>query len=96
MTPEPTYHQHPDVLFTPVSRSETVLLSMPTSRYYTLNETGGAVWQALRAPATLASIARSLEAEYDVEPGPALEHARAFVGELLREGLVQEEEAAAP
>lgn len=91
-SPEPTYDQHPDVLFTEIGESEAVLLSLPASRYFTLNETGSLIWQALGEGATPSHIARSLEARYDVEPAQALEHARAFVGELLREELIRERE----
>jgi Coenzyme PQQ synthesis protein D (PqqD) len=85
------YHQHPQVLFTRLSEEEAVLLSLPAARYYTLNETGGVVWEALRDGATPAEVARALESEFDVGPAEALAHARAFVAELLGEGLVREE-----
>ncbi len=88
---EPRYRQDPDVLFTEISESEAVLLSLPASRYYTLNETGTLIWRTLRDGATPGLAARALEARYDVEPDRALDCARAFVEELLRETLIREE-----
>jgi coenzyme PQQ synthesis protein D (PqqD) len=90
-THEPVYHPRDDVLFTPLDESQGVLLSLSAGQYYTLNETGSLVWQALRDGATLAEVARALEAEFEVGPGEALAHARAFVDELLREGLIRQE-----
>lgn len=87
---EPTYDPHPRVLFTELNESEAVLLSLPASRYYTLNETGSRIWKVLEAGATPARVARSLAEEYEIGYAQALDHARAFVGELLQEGLVRE------
>lgn len=84
------YHPHPDILFTALDESEAVLLSLPASRYYALNETGILLWRALADGATLPRLARALEDGYEVTHEQALAHARAFVGDLAREGLIEE------
>jgi hypothetical protein len=85
---EPAYQPHPDILSTVLPERETVLLSLATSHYYTLNETGGRIWSTLEIRATASEIAHALAEEYDVTHDQAIAHAHAFIAELTREGLV--------
>jgi hypothetical protein len=87
----PRYRPHPDVVSTPVGESETVLLDLTAGRYYTVNGTGGRLWQALLDGADAPGLAGVLEAEYEVGRDEALGCARDFLRELVRERLVREE-----
>ena len=75
----PAIQTHPAVIATPLRDGETVLLHLDTKRYFSLNATGGLLWRALGSePASLANLP---------------EDARAFVTDLLDQGLLQPAEA---
>ncbi len=57
---------------------------------FTLNATGGLVWDRLRAPCTVEEIARALVHEFAVSLDRARGDARRFVARLLKEGCVHE------
>ena len=57
----------------------TVVLHMGTKRYYSLNETGAAIWRMLEDEVPIRDIPARLSAEYDV----AVDDAELAVGELL-------------
>jgi len=59
---------------------ETVVINLSSKRMVGLNESGGAVWEALQAAPDLATLAAGSEAEM---------HLRRFVAELAAEGLVE-------
>lgn len=57
----------------------TVLLHMGTKRYFSLNETGAAIWRMLEEDVPVADIPARLSASYDVP----IEDAHVAVVELL-------------
>lgn len=57
----------------------TVVLHMGTKRYYSLNETGAAIWRMLEEDVAVADIPARLSAEFDV----ARDEAVLAVSELL-------------
>jgi Coenzyme PQQ synthesis protein D (PqqD) len=57
----------------------TVVLHMGTKRYYSLNETGAAVWRMLEQEVPVSEVPARLRAEFDV----AVEEADLAVNELL-------------
>jgi hypothetical protein len=61
---------------------ETVVINLSSKRMVGLNESGGAVWEALAAAPELAVIAGASGAEAEM-------HLRRFVAELAAEGLVE-------
>jgi hypothetical protein len=78
---------NPAVLATAL-RHELVLLSMATSHYYTLNESGARIWQDLQAGCSLLEISQRLEAHYQVSPAQAQRSVMTLVRALAEEQLV--------
>lgn len=70
-----------------------VVLHMRTKRYYSLNETGGAIWAMLEAGAPVESIVADLVANYDVEAPAAAAEVTRMLGELAAADLVRLEGA---
>lgn len=58
-----------------------VVLHMGTKRYFSLNETGAAIWQLLEGGVALSELPERLSERYEV----AIEDARAAVDALLAE-----------
>jgi hypothetical protein len=84
----PTYSPHPDVVSTQIDEGESVLLSLETQQYYSLNETGSRIWDLLSEGHDAKTIALEITKEWDATPDEALEHVRSFLQELNDEGLV--------
>ena len=70
------------------SESSVVLLSK--GKYYSLEETGAAVWRALTEPRTLGELVAQVQKEYEIDSATAQEDVKSFLGELIEAGLVQE------
>jgi hypothetical protein len=69
-------------------RHEIVLLSMATSHYYTLNESGARIWRDLQAGFSLAQISQRLVDHYEVPPAQAQQSVLNLVHALVAEQLV--------
>lgn len=67
---------------------EAVILGLADSVYYGLDGTGARIWQLVQQPATLASIADTLCAEFDVEREIAMRDLTTLAGTLLERGLL--------
>jgi hypothetical protein len=65
-----------------------VLLNMETRLYYSLNQTGLELWNAIDAAEGPEQVARRLTGAFEIEERAALGAVSRFVGELQREGLV--------
>lgn len=70
-----------------------VVLHMRTKRYYSLNETGGAIWAMLEAGTLLENIVAELVASYEVDAPAAAAEVTRMLGELASVGLVRREES---
>jgi hypothetical protein len=92
--PDAQYHASPDVVFTRLAEDEGVLLHLGTQRYYSLNETGIAIWEQLTSPRSLPEVAEAICAAYDVDAEPARVFVERFVAELGRDGLILEKREA--
>jgi hypothetical protein len=68
---------------------ETVMLSITGGRYFGLNEIGSRIWALLATPTTLDAIQSQLTAEYEVDEAQCRRELEAFIGEMLRLGLVR-------
>jgi hypothetical protein len=68
-----------------------VLLHMRTKRYYSLNETGAAIWQLLTDDVPIDEIAGRLAKQYDVEHTAAGEAVARLVDDLVAESLISME-----
>jgi hypothetical protein len=85
------YLSNPDVVSTELGE-EAVLLHLQSQRYYTVNETGLAIWSLLAEPRSLDEIVDALAQDFEVTREDARTAARAFLDELLADGLVRETE----
>ncbi len=64
------------------------MLHMATKRYYSMNETGAAIWDGIAAGRDRAAIVQQLTAEYDIGVRDAELAFERIVAELLAEGLI--------
>ncbi len=85
----PAYRPHPDVISTQLDEEESVLLSLETQRYYSLNETGSRIWDLLSGGRSVEEIAEAITAEWDTTYDEALHYVEQFLEELSEEGLVE-------
>jgi hypothetical protein len=65
-----------------------VVLNMRTKRYYSLNETGAAIWRLLEDDVPLPEIVAQLIQRYEVEPAAADRAVVALLADLTSEALV--------
>ncbi len=73
--------------------AELVILDMDRGEYFALNEIGAALWTGLEAGKTLEQVADEVVARYDVKLPEALADLGALRDELLKRGLVVEEQS---
>jgi hypothetical protein len=84
------YRAHPELRLTALE-GEGVVLHLGSRRYFTVNETGLAILEALRPSATLAELGAALVQRFDVTPDKAEQSARLFLDRCLGARLVIEE-----
>lgn len=72
------------------SESSVVLLSK--GQYYSLEETGAAIWRALTEPRTVNELVAQVQKEYDIDSATAQEDVSNLLSELIEAGLVQAHE----
>ncbi len=82
-----SYKLAPDILLQRVAE-EMVILNPANGQYYGLNDSGARIIALLSDGQDLASIARQMLDEYDVELAPLERDIEALIGELARHGLV--------
>ena len=70
-----------------------VILHMRTKRYYSLNETGQAIWTMLEAGLALPQIVEHLTAAWEVDADAAARAVRQMLADLAAVELVRLEEA---
>lgn len=68
---------------------EKVVLQTETETYYGVEGVGGRAWELLQCPRTLGDLQSELVDEYDVDPEQCRRDVKAFVADLLDEGLVE-------
>jgi len=84
----------PDVVFTDLSGAEGregILLNVATRRYYSLNETGLAIYERLMAGDRAAQIAEHLTAGYEIDLESATRSVAGLLAALASAGLIREE-----
>lgn len=77
----------PDVAWRRVG-DEAVVLHVPSSVYFSLNDSAAFLWERLAAGESAAEAAEQLELAYEVEPALARRDAAALLEELRGEGLL--------
>ena len=82
------FSQSPTVLTTPLPDGEVALLHLGNKHYFSLNATGGRIWQGLTEGLDLAAISQGLQAEYKVSPERADQSVIKLVSTLLEHELV--------
>lgn len=80
---------HPEVVDTKLDDDEIVLLHLKSKLYFSLNLTGGRIWQGLKEELTLTEISNRLQAEFAVEAEAANRSVLALVDELSRQQLLE-------
>jgi hypothetical protein len=80
--------RHPDVVDTNLD-DEIVLLHLKSKTYYSLNLTGGRIWQGIKEDLTLKEISERLQAEFAVEAEAANRSVLALVDELSQQQLIE-------
>ena len=84
-----TVARNPDMICGDLD-GETVMMSMESGSYYSLNLTGGRVWDLLDQPKTVAEICHAMLEEYNVTADECQSEVTRFLGELLKRGVLVE------
>jgi len=82
------FERDPDLVHADVD-GEAVMMSISRSSYFGLNEVGTRIWGLLAAPASIEQICKCLLEEYEVDEVDCRLQVEAFLGELLRQGIVR-------
>lgn len=85
------YSCHPDLRLTAVD-GEGVVLHLGSRRYFSVNETGVTILEALASPQTLIDLTARVAAEYDVTAAAAERSVREFLDRCVDAHLVRAEE----
>jgi len=85
-----SYRPKSNVVSTEIDDEESVLLSLDTQQYYSLNETGSRIWALLSDGHDADDIASAITEEWATTHEEALEYVQAFLQELSQAGLVEE------
>jgi Coenzyme PQQ synthesis protein D (PqqD) len=74
---------------------EVILIDLKTGTYYSLRDSGAAVWQALQTGAGEDGIAAELSSRYEASHEQIRDAVRQLLAELEREGLIRADEGEA-
>lgn len=85
------YSRHPDLRLTTVD-DEGVVLHLGSRRYFSVNETGVTILDALVEPRTLAALIATVTDEYDVTASAADASVREFLDRCCEAELIRTEE----
>ncbi|HEV8599672.1 MAG TPA: PqqD family protein [Gemmatimonadales bacterium] len=85
----PRYHRHADLRLTALA-GEGVVLHMKERRYFTVNETGLTILEALREPKSFEELVAAILAEYEVTREEAERTTREFLTRCSEAGLLEE------
>ena len=88
--PNARYARHPELRLTTLD-DEGVVLHLGSRRYFTVNETGVLILDALLAPQTLPQLVKRLTDEYEVTDALAEQTVRAFLDQCVAADLVRVE-----
>jgi hypothetical protein len=84
------FRAHPDLRLTTLE-GEGVVLHLGSRRYFSVNETGLAILQALKPRASLPELVEALTKRFEVTPEQAERSAKTFLDRCLASQLVEEE-----
>ena len=81
------YHLHPELRLTALV-DEGVLLHLGERKYFSVNDSGLSMLEALRAPKTLEELVQGLLAEYETTEDAARTSAQAFLDRCIAAAVV--------
>ncbi|MEO8336268.1 MAG: PqqD family protein [bacterium] len=85
------YSRHADLRLTAVD-DEGVVLHLGSLRYFTVNETGLTILQALTEPRSMPDLVKAVTDEYDVSEEVAEQTTREFVDRCVNAKLLNSED----
>ena len=85
---EPRYRRHTDLRLTALE-GEGIVLHLKERRYFTVNETGLVLLEALKEPRSFAELVAALLREYEVSEDTATETTKAFLDQCLGAAVVE-------
>ncbi|RLT42626.1 MAG: PqqD family protein [Chloroflexi bacterium] len=89
ITLETVLSRRAEIIASPLSETEAVMLNMDKGFYYGVEDVAKFIWDALAAPLSVAALCDRIMAYYvDAERTACAQDALAFVGQLLEENLV--------
>lgn len=86
---EPRYRRHPDLRLTSLE-GEGVVLHLKSRRYFSVNDTGLLLLEALKQPQTFDQLVAGLLREYEVSAETARNTTQAFLDQCLAAAVVEE------
>ncbi len=85
---EPRFLRHSDIRLTSLE-GEGVVLHLKERRYFSVNETGLVLLEALKQPRTFTELVAELLREYEVTEGTAATTTREFLDHCLATAVVE-------
>ncbi|MBI2865198.1 MAG: PqqD family protein [Chloroflexi bacterium] len=70
-------------------QDDLVILDLQRDQYVALDAVGRGIWELIETPRSLEDLCRHLSEEFDAAPEEITADMRAFVEELVKNGLVQ-------
>lgn len=89
MTSQPRLAPSPNAVYTRLDDDSAAVLDLASKRYYTLNATGIAIWEALAEGHTSEEIATAVHEQYQITLDEARDQVASFLEELRGEGLLE-------
>lgn len=86
---QPRYRRHSDLRLTALE-GEGIVLHLKERRYFSVNETGLTLLEALKQPRDFTELVAELLREYEVSEDTATETTRAFLDQCLAAAVVEE------
>ena len=74
---------------------QTLMMSVEHGRYYSVDATAHRIWDLIEHPVSIGAVIETLTAEYEVGADECERQVKAFVGELIANGLAVEHEGTA-
>ena len=68
---------------------ETVMMSIESGHYHSLNLTGNRIWEILENPSTIGMIIETLKDEFDAKPEVITEEVYRFFDKLIERDIIQ-------
>lgn len=67
----------------------TMLMSIESGKFFSINPLGSRIWEILERPARLDAVCQTLLEEFEIEPEQCQEEVVAFLESLLNQRLVR-------